>query len=216
MGGRWLVGQKSTVSGGCDSISDPCAATGAAGRPLRADAQRNRARILDAAETVFASEGIEAPVDLIAEKAGVGVGTLYRHFPTKERLCEAILLDRLASLTADARALADAEDAPAAFFGFLEHFVEEGAAKRDLLVAVTGAGVEFEQAAAGIKDELRRAVGVLLHRAQDAGAVRSDVTAETVVMLIGATCHAAGHAGTTPSDALLSVVCDGLRPPGAR
>ena len=72
--------------------------------PLRADAVRNRARILEAAEAVFAAEGIEAPVDDIAEKAGVGVGTLYRHFPTKEKLCEAILLDRLATLTVDARA----------------------------------------------------------------------------------------------------------------
>ena len=77
-------------------------------------------RILEAAEVVFAAEGIEVPVDVIAEKAGVGVGTLYRHFPTKEKLCEAILLERLAALTVDARALADAEDPAAAFFGFLE------------------------------------------------------------------------------------------------
>ena len=55
--------------------------------------------ILEAAENVFAVEGIEVPVDLIAEKAGVGVGTLYRHFPTKEKLCEAVLLDRLSALT---------------------------------------------------------------------------------------------------------------------
>lgn len=209
------MGQKSNLPGGCDA-SDLRAAIGAARRPLRADAQRNRTRILDAAEVVFASEGIEAPVDLIAEKAGVGVGTLYRHFPTKEKLCEAILLDRLADLTADARALADAADAPCAFFGFLEHVVREGAAKRDLLVAVTGAGVEFEAAAAGVKDELRGAVEVLLRRAQEAGAVRSDVTAEAVVSLVGATCQAAAHAGSTPACDLLSIVCDGLRPPGAR
>ncbi len=213
------MGRKSTVPGGCDTALDTAldtATTGVACRPLRADARRNRTRILDAAETVFASEGIEAPVDLIAEKAGVGVGTLYRHFPTKEKLCEAILLDRLASLTADACALADAADAPGAFFGFLEHVVEEGAAKRDLLVAVTGTGVEFEQAAAGVKDELRHAVDVLLRRAQEAGAVRTDVTADTVVMLVGATCQASGHAGSTSPGALLSIVCDGLRPPGGR
>ena len=70
---------------------------------MRADAQRNRARILEAAEVVFAAEGIEVPVDVIAEKAGVGVGTLYRHFPTKEKLCEAILLERLSALTLDAQ-----------------------------------------------------------------------------------------------------------------
>ena len=88
-GGRDSVGPKSKLPGGCDESN------GAAERPLRADAQRNRARILEAAEAVFAAEGIEVPVDMIAEKAGVGVGTLYRHFPTKERLCEAILLERL-------------------------------------------------------------------------------------------------------------------------
>ena len=102
-GGRDSVGPKSKVAGGCDESDS------AAERPLRADAQRNRARILEAAEAVFAAEGIEVPVDVIAEKAGVGVGTLYRHFPTKERLCEAILLERLADLTVDARALADAD-----------------------------------------------------------------------------------------------------------
>ena len=91
-----------------------------AARPLRADAQRNRARILEAAENVFAVEGIEVPVDLIAEKAGVGVGTLYRHFPTKEKLCEAVLLERLSALTLDAQALAEADDPKAAFFGFLD------------------------------------------------------------------------------------------------
>ena len=131
----------------------------AATRPLRADAARNRARILAAAEAVFAAEGIEVPVDMIAEKAGVGVGTLYRHFPTKEKLCEAILLERLASLTVDAQALADADDPAAAFFGFLDHVVEEAAAKRDLIVAVMGAGVTFDLSASDIKESLRARSG---------------------------------------------------------
>jgi AcrR family transcriptional regulator len=183
-----------------------------AARPMRADALRNRARILDAAEVVFAAEGIEVPVDLIAEKAGVGVGTLYRHFPTKEKLCEAILLERLAGLTDDARALADAEDPAAAFFGFLRHMVGEAAMKRDLLIAVMGAGLEFEESAASVKEDLREAVGVLLTRAQAVGAVRQDVTPTAVVSLIGATCQAAAHGGGTPGCDLLAIVCDGLRP----
>ena len=198
------MGPKPTVAGGSDSASDA--------RPLRADAQRNRTRILEAAEVVFASEGIEVPVDTIAEKAGVGVGTLYRHFPTKEKLCEAILLERLAVLTDDARALGCAEDPAAAFFGFLEHVVEEGAAKRDLLVAVMGAGVEFEAAAAEVKEGLRAAIGVLLERAQAVGAVRPDVEASTVMSLAGATCQAAAHTGGAPACDLLGIVCDGLRP----
>ncbi|HEX3332835.1 MAG TPA: TetR/AcrR family transcriptional regulator [Acidimicrobiales bacterium] len=200
------MGPKSKLAGGCDGLS------GAEERPLRADAVRNRARILDAAESVFANEGIEAPVDTIAEKAGVGVGTLYRHFPTKEKLCEAILLDRLRDLTDDARAQADAPDPAAAFFGFLEHFVAEGAAKRDLIVAVMGAGLEFEHTAEPVKEDLRAAVGVLLRRAQSVGAVRDDVTPDAVVALAGATCQAAGHSPTTPASDLLGIICAGLRP----
>jgi len=188
---------------GCDE------ATGA--RPQRADAQRNRARILEAAENVFAVEGIDVPVDLIAEKAGVGVGTLYRHFPTKEKLCEAVLMDRLLALTVDARALADADDPKAAFFGFLTHFVEEGAAKRDLIVAVMGAGMEMDEFSQAVKQDLNDAIGVLLHRAQAVGAVRPDVQPDAVLALLGATCQATVHSAAAPALDLLTIVCDGLR-----
>ena len=99
----------------------------------------------------------------------MGVGTLYRHFPTKEKLCEAILLERLSALTLDVQSQADAEDPAAAFFGFLNHIVEEVASKRDLLVAVMGAGLEFEQAASEVKDGLRQAVGVLLNGRNPSG-----------------------------------------------
>jgi AcrR family transcriptional regulator len=188
---------------GCDE------ATGA--RPQRADAQRNRARILEAAENVFAVEGIDVPVDLIAEKAGVGVGTLYRHFPTKEKLCEAVLMDRLHALTVDAQALADADDPKAAFFGFLTHFVEEGAAKRDLIVAVMGAGMEMDEFSQAVKQDLNDAIGVLLHRAQAVGAVRPDVQPDAVLALLGATCQATVHSAAAPALDLLTIVCDGLR-----
>jgi AcrR family transcriptional regulator len=200
------VGPKSNVPGGCDEQSEE--------RPLRADALRNRGRILEAAEIIFACEGIEAPVDVIAEKAGVGVGTLYRHFPTKEKLCEAILLERLRGLTEDARAQADAPDPAAAFFGFLEHFVTLAESKRDLVAAVMGAGVDFDKTAAPVKEDLREAVDVLLRRAQELGAVRLDVSSAAVVSLVGATCHAAaGHGDGAPAFDLLTIVCDGLRAP---
>jgi AcrR family transcriptional regulator len=199
------VGPKSKVAGGCEEPTGE-------DRPQRADAVRNRGRILDAAEVVFASEGIEAPVDVIAEKAGVGVGTLYRHFPTKEKLCEAILLERLRDLTQDARCQAEAEDPAAAFFGFLDHFVLLGEAKRDLINAVMGAGLEFEQSAAPVKEDLREAVGVLLRRAQAVDAVRADVTPAAVLSLVGATCQAAAHVDGAPAGDLLGIVCDGLRP----
>jgi AcrR family transcriptional regulator len=183
-------------------------------RPLRADALRNRARVLAAAESVFAAEGISVPVDVIAEKAGVGVGTLYRHFPTKEKLFEAVLIDRLAAIAADARARANSEDPGAAFFAFLQYLVDESILKRDLIQALIGAGVEIEQAAAPAKRDLEAAVSELLVVAQNVGAVRSDVTTAVVISLVGATCMACEHPGpaSLPGD-LLAIVCDGLRPP---
>ena len=196
------MGRGANDIGGC--------AAGVGIRPLRADAQRNRVRILEAAEVVFASEGIEVPVDVIAEKAGVGVGTLYRHFPTKERLCEAILLDRLSALTLDACELSEAEDPAAALFEFLAHVVDESAAKRDVISAVMGAGLGFEESAATVKEQLRSAVEVLLQRAQAVGGVRMDVTASMVMTLVGATCQAAAHHECS-TVGLLAIVCDGLR-----
>jgi AcrR family transcriptional regulator len=184
-------------------------------RPLRADAQRNRARVLEAAEAVFAAEGISVPVDLIAEKAGVGVGTLYRHFPTKEKLFEAILIGRIVDIAADARARTESDDPGAAFFGFLAHLVEESTSKRDLIQALLGAGVEIELAVAESKEDLEAAVSQLLEVAQRAGAVRADVSPTVVLSLVGATCIAADQPHKCPAEDLLPIICDGLRPPQA-
>jgi AcrR family transcriptional regulator len=180
-------------------------------RPLRVDAQRNRVRVLEAAESVFAAEGLGAPVDLIAEKAGVGVGTLYRHFPTKEKLFEAILVDRIETLAAETRCRSTADDPGAAFFGFLQHMVAEAASKRDLIMALAGAGLEFEVVAADAKTELQIGIQELLGRAQRAGAVRPDVTGEVVMSLVGGTCMAADRPGHADPSALLAIICDGLR-----
>jgi AcrR family transcriptional regulator len=181
-------------------------------RPLRADALRNRGRVLEAAEAVFAEEGIDVPVDVIAERAGVGVGTIYRHFPTKEKLFEAILVERVTQITADARTRLETEDPRTAFFSFLEYLVGEASRKRDLINAFASAGVEFEVVAETAKKELEVAMTELLVAAQRAGAVRSDVTSPLVLTLVGATCTAADgpHRGASPSE-MLMIVCDGLR-----
>ncbi|HEX3793000.1 MAG TPA: TetR/AcrR family transcriptional regulator [Acidimicrobiales bacterium] len=182
------------------------------GRPLRADALRNRTRVLEAAEAVFAAEGLSVPVDVIAEKAGVGVGTLYRHFPTKEKLFEAILVARITEITEVARARLNVGDAGAAFFGFLEYLVGEAVLKRDLIMALADAGVEFEVAVAPVKEEMGDAVAALLRAAQDAGAVRADVEPEVVMSLIGATCMAAERPDMAVcSQAMVRIVCDGLK-----
>ncbi len=182
-------------------------------RPLRADAKRNRERVLEIAQEVFASEGLAAPIDGIARRAGLGVGTLYRHFPTKEALFEAIVVGRMEQLVTEAREGANAVDPGLAFFGFLTRMVEESAAKKDFLTALAGTGFDLERIAA-IKQRMKRAVAVLVDRAQAAGALRTDVSAGDVLTLVMGTVGAADRhgAGAAERRRLLRIIFDGLRP----
>src|ERR1700739_4579745 len=127
-------------------------------RPPRADAVRNREKVLGAARDAFAESGYGVPLDEIAARAGVGPGTVYRHFPTKEALFEAVIAARLTDLVADARGRGGSADPEAAFFGFLETVAVEAAAKRDLPDAIAIAG--------SLQSDLRAALEVLLQRAQ--------------------------------------------------
>lgn len=190
----------------------------------RADARRNRARLLGAAEVVFAEQGIAVPVDEVARRAGVGVGTLYRHFPTKEALFEAVVLDRLGRMADEAERLAGSPDPAAAFFELVEHVGMEVSRKRDLAEALANAGVDLKTVAAEPSERLKRSVGELLRRAQAAGAVRADVDPEDVFGLVVGVCMASEPqsqgTGTRREDSLasrrrmLAVVCAGLRPGG--
>src|SRR6185369_10291950 len=103
-------------------------ADAAGGRPMRADAARNREKVLRAAREAFAESGYGVPLDEIAARAGVGPGTVYRHFPAKEALFEAVVAARITDLVSDARARADADDPGEAFFGFLARIAGEAAA----------------------------------------------------------------------------------------
>ena len=182
---------------------------------MRADARRNRELILDAAEQVFAESGLVVPIDDIARRAGVGVGTLYRHFPTKEALFEAIIVARIQRLATEARALAANEDPGGALFHFLARLGEEGTAKRDLVDALSGAGVNVMEALSGAKKELERAGEMLLHRAQQAGVVRADVGLADLFALVMGTCNGADVGPALCSRArMMAVVCDGLRAEG--
>lgn len=197
------------VNAGVAAGSEP---EGEADRPLRADARRNRTRILEAADEVFATLGAGAPIDEIARRAGLGIGTLYRHFPTKETLWEAVAEGRFERIIADIRSRAAAPDPGGAFFEVLERVVEEGCAKRDLGDALLGAGIDMTARHREAIEALRSAVEVLLRRAQEAGAVRRDVGVEELFALVGGTCSA-GDRGFGEADPrrLAAVVCDGLR-----
>ena len=177
---------------------------------LRRDARENRARVLAIAKEAFATEGLALPIDDIAKRAGLGIGTLYRHFPTKQHLIAAIVEDRFIALADEAAALAAAPHPEATFFVFLDRLAAELANKRDLGDAL--AGFDLFARTAEIKDRLRGSFAKLLRRAQDAGAVRPGLEVEDVTALVAAVLPVAGRApGSAPR--IMAVVRDGLRPP---
>jgi AcrR family transcriptional regulator len=180
-------------------------------RPLRADARRNRERVLAAAAEAFAERGYDVPLDEIAAAAGVGPGTVYRHFPTKEALFEAVSLARVQDHAADARARATAADPAAAFDGFLARLAEEAERKRDLPDALAGAGADGIAEAVA---ELQDALGVLLARAQAAGAVRGEITVTDLIALLKGLLYVV-RANPEPElrKRAYAVLRDGLRPP---
>src|SRR3954469_5037471 len=119
-----------------------------AARPLRADAARNRARVLEVAYETFAAEGLAVPIDEIARRAGVGAGTVYRHFPTKEDLYRAVVEDRIGSLVESSRALLTSEGPGDALFTFLRSMVLDwGATDQGLVDALAGVGIDINTAA---------------------------------------------------------------------
>jgi AcrR family transcriptional regulator len=185
----------------------------APGAPGRADARRNRARVLEAAIDAFASEGLSVPVHEIARRAGVGTGTVSRHFPTKEGLFQAIVSSIAQRLVQRGRQLAATEDPGAAFFEFFTAMVEEGATNRGLADAFAGAGFDVEAAASRAEHDVMGALHDLLGRAQRAGAVRADVDAADVkALMVGCLARERPTADARARARMIAVVCEGLRP----
>jgi AcrR family transcriptional regulator len=182
------------------------------GRPLRADARRNRARILEVAVEAFAADGLSVPVQEIARRAGVGTGTVSRHFPTKEALFEAILLGRAGQLVDEAARLARSDDPGAAFFEFFTLVIAEGTANLGLAEALAGAGFDLETSTKRGGADVLGALNDLLVRAQQAGAVRADVDAMDVKALIsGCLARAPRTTDFAARDRMISIARQGLR-----
>jgi AcrR family transcriptional regulator len=159
-------------------------------RHLRADAQRNRTRLLQAATALFRERGLDVGVAEIAQRAGVGRGTLFRNFPTKEDLIAAIVVERMAEAAAGGRELLDASDAGAALFEFLAEIAGRQQLDRALLDAVADTWLANHE----IRAAHAEVVGVLdqlLSRAQAAGAVRGDVGAVDVLFMMKGVCEVA-------------------------
>ncbi len=182
-------------------------------RHKRADAVINRQRILDAAELVFSAEGISVPIDKVAEHAGVGVGTVYRHFPNKEDLFEAIVMTRLEDLLTMARQEAASPAPGPALFSYLQQFAHQASAKHDLFDALGAAGIDFKARCTDKVNEMKGCIGLLLSRAQEAGTVRGDMSVDELIGLVMGACQAAAQAGLGDEacEHMVEIVCDGIR-----
>jgi AcrR family transcriptional regulator len=183
---------------------------------LRADARVNRARILEVADEVFGKGGASASTEEVARLAGVGIATVFRHFPTKAALLEAVFVRRLQRLCDRARGLADTEDPGQAFFDFFAHTVADATGKIAIAEALVGEGGGAEGRTVQASEDLRRAVGNLLERAQEAGTVRGDVELPEVYGLLIGVSRATAHAQLDQEvqARILAVVFDGLAPRG--
>ena len=155
----------------------------------RADARRNRIRILEAAREVFAEHGASASTEAVAARADVAIGTVFRHFPTKPDLLGAVVMDAWDQLVAQVDVLLDDSDDATALFAFCASAMTSSAENRDVFakLAETGTRVHVGDALS----RLRPRVEVLLQRAQAAGAVRNDLRSEELIALLGALCQEA-------------------------
>jgi AcrR family transcriptional regulator len=184
-------------------------------RELRADARRNRERVLRTAQQLFAKEGLGISLDEIAGRAGVGPGTVHRHFPTKEALYLAVAIDQLGQLVAQAEALATTDD-PEALFTQLSRMMAMGAENVAVKSALAAAEFDLRTAAPRVAEDLTRHVADLLDRAQAAGAARHDLTVDEVMALVAGAFAAIRHAGAEASREsaahIAQIVLDGLRP----
>jgi AcrR family transcriptional regulator len=184
---------------------------------LRADARRNRDRVLKAARWCFAADGLQAQIDEIATRAGVGVGTVYRHFPTKEALVEALAADHFRHLAESARAALEVEDPWQGFSDFMYRSAEVQA--KDLALAeVMAAQPGLVREAAIKRTDLHEAVGELVARAQKAGKLRKDVVPDDVPMLmcgLGRMTRVDSRGPASSWQRYVAIVLDGLRAPGS-
>ena len=184
---------------------------GVGARPMRADARRNYARLLAAAREAYTEHGTDTRLDDVARRAGVGPGTLYRHFPTREALLAAVYRDDVEALAVEANRLAETFPPGEALNRWLRLQLDYVKVKRGLGEAVKAMLATDSQTLAYCREAMRAAAGGLLARAQATGEVRADVAAQDVMRLVHGVALATE---TAPEDAerLLAIVIAGLRP----
>jgi AcrR family transcriptional regulator len=181
-------------------------------RPLRADARRNRERVITAAAVVFAEQGHDAQMDDVAKRAGVGVGTVYRHFPTKEALIEALAIDRLERILAVGKEALLNPDPWAAFEGAIWAGAELTASDRsfnEIVGEISGPMLLPE----ALERDMRETYGELVQRAQESGKLRADFVFDDLSMLMCGIGLGARKTHACPQawKRHVAIVIDGLR-----
>ncbi|MFJ6383790.1 TetR/AcrR family transcriptional regulator [Kitasatospora sp. NPDC092039] len=187
--------------------------SGGGARPLRADARRNRARLLEVAEAVFTERGTGASTEEIARAAKVGIATVFRHFPTKEALLEAVLVRRLERMAEEGRRLAEEAGPGDALFAFFDLVLDQSPAKNAFAAALADAGVDIRAATFDAGRAVREVLTALLEGAQRAGAVRRDLEVPELTAILVGTCRMLEHLDGHPEAAARAraVVRDGLK-----
>jgi AcrR family transcriptional regulator len=187
-------------------------------RPLRSDAERNRVRILEAAERVFAARGLDVSLDDIAEAAGVGVGTVYRRFPNKEDLIDALFEDKIAGVEAVARNALEIEDPWDGFETFMRAMCRLQAEDRGLKEALLTPDRGRERVAMA-RQRIAPVATQLLRRAQEAGVVRDDLGVLDVPLMnftVGLVAERTRDVAPNYWERLLTILLDGVRADAAR
>lgn len=183
-----------------------------AARPVRADAQRNIDALLEAAAAVFAASGVDAPIREIAARAGVGVGTLYRHFPQRSDLIVAIFRREMDACADAARVLSSQHEPGEALTRWMQRYVDFVSTKRGLAAALHSGDPAYEPLPAYFEHRLKPALRELLDDAAACGEMRADVEADDLLVAVSSLCMSAqGNEGLARARRMVALLTDGLR-----
>jgi len=182
-----------------------------AGRRLRADAQRNIDALLQAAKAVFGTSGVDAPAKEIADLAGVGVGTVYRHFPQRSDLVKAVFQREVDACAAAAPALAAAHEPGVALAKWLHRYTEFVATKRGLGTALHSGDPAFDELPGYFWQRFGPALGSLLEAAIASGEIRAGISPKDLLYAIASLCLPVADEGVAYSQRMVGLLIDGLR-----
>lgn len=186
-------------------------AEGASERPLRADARRNIDIVVHAAREVFTASGVDAPMRVIAKKAGVGVGTIYRHFPQRADLIAAVFRHEVDSCAAEATSLLQHYPPGEALDRWMQRYVDFIVAKRGLASSLYSGGTAYEGLPAYFDKHLEPALQTLLDAAAKTGEICDDIRPPDLLRAVANLCRPSGDDDPAQARLLVGLLVDGLR-----